>query len=74
MITPSDSFNTFDLGRYYAILPPTPMFKTEDYITHFKAKQVPQGFHYTSDKNDQWENVESLRKLIKEYVDPNFSV
>lgn len=74
MITPSDSFNTFDLGKYYAILPPTPMFKIEDYVSHFKAKQVPQGFHYTSDNNDQWENVESLRKLIKEYVDPNFSI
>jgi UDP-N-acetylglucosamine 4,6-dehydratase/5-epimerase len=71
MITMSDSFNTVDLGKYYAILPQQPMFNLQDYMQHFNAKAVPQGFSYNSGDNDQWETVESLRSHIKQYVDPN---
>ena len=74
MITMSDSFNTWDLGKYYAILPQKTKFKLDDYIDHFKAKKVKEGFSYNSEKNDEWETVESLRKLIKIHVDPNFKV
>jgi UDP-N-acetylglucosamine 4,6-dehydratase (inverting) len=74
MITSSDSFTTYDLGKYYAILPQTPTFNLEDYIKKFNAKIVPQGFNYNSGENDEWETVESLRELIKKYVDPNFNV
>lgn len=72
MITSSDSFTTYDLGKYYVILPQTPNFKLDDYIKNFNAKNVPQGFHYTSENNTEWETVESLRKLIVEHVDPTF--
>lgn len=74
MITISDSYNTIDLGKYYAILPQQPIFNVEEYKTHFKAKAVPQGFSYDSGTNDQWETIESLRALVKEHVDPNFTV
>jgi len=74
MITASDSFTTYDLGKYYAILPQTPIFNLDNYIKHFNAKPVEQGFNYNSGENEEWETVESLRELIKEYVDPNFSV
>lgn len=74
MITASDSFTTYDLGKYYAILPQTPIFDLQDYIKHFKVKAVKQGFNYNSGKNTEWETVESLRTLIKEYVDPNFTI
>jgi UDP-N-acetylglucosamine 4,6-dehydratase (inverting) len=74
MITTSDSFTTYDLGKYYAILPQNTTFNLQDYIAHFKAKLVPQGFNYNSGENDQWETVESLRELIKTYVDPDFKV
>jgi UDP-N-acetylglucosamine 4,6-dehydratase (inverting) len=72
MITSSDSFTTYDLGKYYAILPRVPNFKLEDYIKNFNAKLVPQGFNYNSHENTEWETVESLRKLIVEHVDPTF--
>lgn len=72
MITSSDSFTTYDLGKYYVILPQTPNFKLDEYIKNFNAKNVPQGFHYTSENNTEWETVESLRKLIVEHVDPTF--
>jgi UDP-N-acetylglucosamine 4,6-dehydratase (inverting) len=72
MITISDSFNTVDLGKYYAILPQQPVFNLDEYKAHFKAKNVPQGFSYNSGDNDDWETIESLRQLIKKYVDPTF--
>lgn len=77
MITPTDSLNTIDLGKYYAILPSitfTGKRSREDYMKHHNAVPVPDGFHYSSDKNDQWETVESMRDKIRKYVDPNFQV
>lgn len=74
MITASDSFNTYDLGKYFAILPQVPRFKLEDFIDHHKATPVEQGFQYNSGENDHWETIESLRKLIKDHVDPTFKV
>jgi FlaA1/EpsC-like NDP-sugar epimerase len=74
MITTSDSFYTYDLGRYYAILPTVPRWKTEEYVSHFSAKKVAEGFRYNSSENEEWETVESLREKIVEYVDASFSV
>jgi UDP-N-acetylglucosamine 4,6-dehydratase (inverting) len=73
MISSSDSFTTYDLGKYYVILPQVPNWNLAEYITHFNAQLVPQGFNYTSGENTEWETVESLRKLIKEHVDSTFN-
>jgi len=74
MITASDSFYTYDLGKYYTILPSIPNFKLEEYLNHFKAKKVEEGFNYNSGSNEDWETVDTLRALIKEHVDANFEV
>lgn len=74
MITVSDSFYTYDLGRYYTILPQKPVWNLDEYIAFFNAKKVPEGFRYNSGENDDWETIDSLRTKIKEHVDPNFSV
>ena len=74
MITSSDSFFTYDLGKYYVIVPQTPNWKLEEFIQKFNAKKVPDGFAYDSGNNSEWETVESLRQMIKEHVDPNFEV
>lgn len=72
MITASDSFYTYDLGKYYTILPTVPNFKINDFITSFGAKKVAEGFNYDSGTNTDWETIDSLRALIKEHVDSNF--
>lgn len=74
MITTSDSFNTYDLGKYYAIIPQVPNWEIDDFIKHFEAVKVPEGFNYSSGNNTEWLDVEQLRALIKEFVDPTFSV
>lgn len=74
MITPSDSFHTYDLGTYFTILPQNPIWKMVDYITHFNAEKVPEGFSYNSGNNTMWETIDELRVKIKEDVDPNFKV
>lgn len=75
MITATDALNTIDIGPYYAILPSVSFqHEREDYVKHHNGKPVPDGFHYSSDKNTEWETVESMREKIKEYVDPNFEV
>jgi UDP-N-acetylglucosamine 4,6-dehydratase len=72
MITSSDSYNTFDLGRYYTILPSVPHFNLEDFMVTFNAVKVQEGFTYNSGTNTEWETVAGLRELIKEHVDSNF--
>lgn len=74
MISSSDSFFTYDTGKYYVILPPMHQWKLPDFIDHFKAEPVSQGFSYNSGNNTEWETVESLRLLIKEHVDPDFEI
>lgn len=74
MITSSDSFYTYDLGKYYVILPSIPKWKIEDFLIEFGGKKVPEGFSYNSGENTEWETVDSLRNLIKEHVDPNFYI
>lgn len=72
MITSSDSYNTYDLGKYYTILPSVPHFNLKDFITSFGAVKVVEGFNYNSGTNTEWETVDTLRALIKEHVDVNF--
>ncbi len=72
MISISDSFTTFDLGKYYVILPQKPIFDLNKFIGFFGAVPVEQNFSYNSGENDLFETEESLIKLIKENIDINF--
>ena len=74
MITSSDSFFTYDLGKYFAILPQMPKWNINDFVTQFNAKKVEQGFTYNSGSNTEWVSVEELRILIQEHVDQSFTV
>jgi UDP-N-acetylglucosamine 4,6-dehydratase len=74
MITVADSFSTVDLGKYYAILPQLPIWKLDEYMEHFGAVNVPQGFNYSSGENAEWLSIEDLRELIVKHVDPLFAV
>jgi len=64
MITASDSFNTVDLGRYFAILPSAGEHSVESYCKAHGGKPVSQGFAYNSGTNPEFLSVEQLRELI----------
>lgn len=72
MITSSDSYNTFDLGKYYVILPSIPNWNIKEFVLQFNAQKVPIGFNYNSGDNTEWESIDSLRNLIKENLYENF--
>lgn len=69
MITASDSYNTYDLGKYYTILPQAPSWSLSDFIAAFDAKPIEKGFAYSSGNNAEWLSVKQLKKLISKELD-----
>ena len=68
MITASDSFNTVDLGKYFAILPSARQYGLEEYCKGTGAQRVAPGFSYESGSNPEFLSVQQLRALIGEHV------
>jgi len=68
MITSSDSFNTVDLGKYFAILPSAGQHSVESYCAANGGQPVPPGYSYNSGSNTDFLTVEQLRQLIAEHV------
>ncbi len=74
MITASDSFNTVDLGRYFAILPVSGRIGSDRYCAEYGGQPVEPGFAYNSGTNEHFLQVAELRRLIREQVDPAFAL
>jgi UDP-N-acetylglucosamine 4,6-dehydratase (inverting) len=68
MITASDSVNTVDLGRYYAILPASDNELRAKYLAQPEVKPVDPGFAYSSGTNSEFLTVAQLRELVERYV------
>ena len=61
MITVHDSRSTIDMGDYYVVQPEMewwPKHETE-------GCPVPEGFHYSSDKNEQWLTQEEIAEMLE---------
>ena len=70
MIVPTDSPTTVDLGNYYAILSSASGANLESYVKRSGGKIVDDEFHYHSGNNDVFLNVDQLKKLIEENINP----
>jgi len=68
MITASDSFNTVDMGDYYAILPQAAAYTIEEYCQRRNGKPVAPGFAYDSGANPDFLTVEQIRELVQHHV------
>jgi len=68
MITASDSFNTVDMGGYFAILPVSAGYTVAEYCELRNARPVAAGFAYNSGTNPDFLTVEQLRELIARHV------
>jgi len=74
MITASDSANTLDLGRYYAILPSSDETLRSYYLAQHGVREVPTGFSYNSGSNTDFLGIDELRRLIRDHVAADFMV
>jgi UDP-N-acetylglucosamine 4,6-dehydratase/5-epimerase len=69
MITASDSPNTVDIGRYFAILPSGGEYGIDDYAERMGGRRVQPGFCYDSGSNTDFLSVPQLRALIEKHVE-----
>lgn len=67
MITTSDSFYTYDLGEYYAIIPSFHKWDINEFILNFNALKVSIGFNYNSGSNTDFLTVEQLTILVQDF-------
>ena len=72
MITSADSFSTYDMGSYFAILPFDGLIQCQHHELQKQLQKVPQGFVYNSGTNSEFLSVQQIRDLIKVHLDPNF--
>lgn len=74
MITETDALNTLEFEDYFVILPATPFWDVVSYAKTFGGKPCAFGFKYNSGTNTDWLSVEQLQALIRQHVDPAFTV
>ena len=72
MITTADSYTTYDLGQYYAILPSDGQVQDLYEKANVALDLVPSGFSYNSGSNPDFLSVDQLRQMITAHVDPSF--
>ncbi len=63
MISPEDSYHTFEYREHYKILPAINNWSTSEGRIK-DGKRVAEGFSYTSDNNPDWMPVEQLRAWV----------
>jgi len=68
LISSDEARHVVAMEDMYVILPEFPWWDQRRLETSFYAvgKQLPDGFTYTSDMNDQWLTKEDLQKILKE--------
>ena len=65
MITASDSYNTVDLGSYFAIRSSSGEHSVDAYLSSRQGVRVMPGFSYNSGRNDRFLSIAELRNLIE---------
>ena len=63
LITEEDGRNTVAHNGIYVIMPNLSWWERENYK---KSQKLPEGFVYTSNTNDEWLDVEDLRRIVYE--------
>jgi UDP-N-acetylglucosamine 4,6-dehydratase (inverting) len=65
MISPEDSYHTYEYPEHFKILPAIYQWSTD--LKRIKdGHKVPEGFSYASDTNTEWMDVETLQQWIQE--------
>lgn len=68
MITVADSQTTYELKKYYVILPNNTLTTKKKFERKFnKMKKVKPNFNYNSEKNDNFLSILDLKKMVKKF-------
>jgi UDP-N-acetylglucosamine 4,6-dehydratase len=62
MISENDARRTVDCGSHYVVLPDLDFGRERDPL----GEPVPEGFQYSSDRNDDWLDAERLYGMLDE--------
>ncbi|TVR07548.1 MAG: UDP-N-acetylglucosamine 4,6-dehydratase (inverting) [Planctomycetota bacterium] len=68
MIGEDDARHSVEFPEYYAIVPEAihhQAMATMDRLVALNGTPVPDGFYYSSDRNERWLDVEGLREVLK---------
>lgn len=74
MITETDGLNCLEAPKHFVILPSTPLWDVGAYAQAHQARACAYGFKYNSANNSEWLTVSQIRDLVREHVDPGFSI
>ncbi len=72
MITSDDSFNTYELEKYYIILPNNETIKEQYQKANIHLNKVPSRFSYNSLNNPDFLSIDQIRNLIIEHINSSF--
>jgi len=72
MITSSDSYTSYDAGKFFIILPSNNLKIIQKINNIYKLKKVKENFSYNSGSNKKFLKISEIRKLIKENIDSKF--
>ena len=72
MITTSDSYTTYEFDNHFMILPQDLKFLKRYQNQGIDLKKVDIGFKYNSETNQNFLNIDQIRKLIIQNVDKDF--
>lgn len=67
LISKSDSLNTYDIGKYYVVLPNNSNSEKikRSYQKKFKLTKLKNNFSYNSFENNNYLNIKKLSKILK---------
>lgn len=74
MVTETDALSSLEFEDYFVILPSMPLWDVDEFMHAFNGKRCPDKFSYNSGTNTEWLSVDQIRTLIREHVDPAFTV
>lgn len=63
LISLDEAFHTREFDDKYIIFPAHPWWQESNWAG---GKNMPEGFSYTSDKNDKWLSLDELKKLVED--------
>jgi len=68
LISPYDSYNTIDLGKYYAIIPEGGLITLNNYKNKVGGKKFLNGKSYNSYDNENYLTKNQIKKIIEKYL------